>query len=135
VSDKLRQLHRHHSIENCTCVVWSVSTVAQLVAVEVARNLSKISRNDRKSSKRGKRRVFASTAVYQAILRDYMGIPGNLTTPIFGSEFKLMFRLSKPRCQRLMEDIMAEDLFFYKRRKSSSITTVLFRGKAVSSTH
>jgi hypothetical protein len=96
--------------------VVAAATVAHLVAVEVARNPSKRSRND--SSKRGKRRVFASTAVYQAILRDYTGIPGNPNTPIFGSEFKLMFRLRKPRFQRLTEDIMAEDHCFYKKKKN-----------------
>jgi hypothetical protein len=96
----------------------AAATVAHLVAVEVARNPSKRSRNDSKSSKRGKRRVFASTAVYQAILRDCMGFQGNPTPPIFGSELKLMFRLSNPRFQRLMKDIMAEDPFFYKKKKN-----------------
>jgi hypothetical protein len=68
--------------------VVAAATVAHLVAVEVAQNPSKRSRNESKSSRRGKRRVVASTAVHQAILRDYVGIPGNPTTPIFGSEFK-----------------------------------------------
>jgi coproporphyrinogen III oxidase-like Fe-S oxidoreductase len=58
-----------------------------------------------------------------------MGIPGSATTPIFGSDFKLMFRLNRPHFQRLVEDIMGENLQFYKRRKSSSITTVFFGGK------
>jgi hypothetical protein len=30
----------------------------------------------------------------------------------------MMFRLNKPRFQRLMEDIMAADLFFYKKEKN-----------------
>jgi hypothetical protein len=100
-----------------------------VVAVEVARNPSKRSRNDSKSSKRGKRRFFASTAVYKAILRGCMGIPGNPTIPIFGCEFKLMFRLSKPRFQRLMEGIMAEDLSSTKKEKSSSVTTIRLEAK------
>jgi hypothetical protein len=66
------------------------------------------------SSKIGKLRIFASTAVYKT----FFVIPGNPTTPIFGIELKLMFRLNKPRFQRLMEDIMAADLFFYKKEKN-----------------
>jgi hypothetical protein len=33
-----------------------------------------------------------------------LGIVGDLTTPLFGAEFKLMFGLSKTRFQLLMED-------------------------------
>jgi hypothetical protein len=43
--------------------VVAAATSAHLVAVEEARNPSKSSRNDSKSSRIGKRRIFASTAV------------------------------------------------------------------------
>ena len=41
------------------------------------------------------------------IRRDYFGIEGDLTTPIFKDRtFEMMFRLSRSRVQRVFEDVM-----------------------------
>jgi hypothetical protein len=53
-----------------------------------------------------------------AINRDYFGIVGDLTTPLFGAEFKLMFGLSKTRFQLLMEDVMARNLPHFQTKKN-----------------
>jgi hypothetical protein len=53
-----------------------------------------------------------------AIKRDYLGVVGDLTTPLFGSEFKVMFRLSRTRFQLLMEDVMARNIKFYQMKKN-----------------
>jgi hypothetical protein len=47
-----------------------------------------------------------------------LGIVGDLTTPLFGAEFKLMFRLSKTRFQLLMEDVMARNLPHFQTKKN-----------------
>jgi hypothetical protein len=52
------------------------------------------------------------------IKRDYLGLPGDPSTPLLGAEFKTMFRLSKTRFQVLMEDVMAADIAFYQQRKN-----------------
>jgi hypothetical protein len=39
--------------------------------------------------------------------RDYFGIPGDLTTPIFKDRsFEMMFRVSRSQVQRIFEDVM-----------------------------
>jgi hypothetical protein len=46
--------------------------------------------------------------------RDYFGIPGDLTTPIFKDRsFEMMFRVSRSRVQRIFEDVMHAGHPFY----------------------
>jgi hypothetical protein len=48
------------------------------------------------------------------IRRDYFGIEGDLTTPIFKDRtFEMMFRLSRSRVQRVFEDVMKAHHPFY----------------------
>jgi hypothetical protein len=48
------------------------------------------------------------------IQRDYFGIPGDLTTPIFKDRrFEMMFCLSRLRVQRIFEDVMQVNHPFY----------------------
>ena len=49
------------------------------------------------------------------IQRDYLGIPGDATTPLYASSFKKMFRISRTRFQVMMEDIMAKNIKFYQK--------------------
>lgn len=52
--------------------------------------------------------VFRHEEALLCIKRDYFGIPGDLSTPIFKDRtFIMMFRLSRLRVQRIFEDIMA----------------------------
>ena len=45
---------------------------------------------------------------FLCIKRDYFGVPGDLTTPIFKDRsFEMMFRLSRSRVQRIIEDVMS----------------------------
>ena len=51
------------------------------------------------------------------LLSIYLGIAGGPLTPLFvGVEFKRMFRISRPRFQRMMEDIAALGDSFYSSR-------------------
>jgi hypothetical protein len=43
------------------------------------------------------------------IQRDFLG-----DAPLIGSDFKSMFRISRSRFHCIMEDVMAEDIKFYK---------------------
>ena len=55
---------------------------------------------------RSKRRRFRHAEALHCIQRDCTGIPGDLSTPIFaGREFDTMFRISRSRFQRLLEDV------------------------------
>ncbi len=46
--------------------------------------------------------------VFLCIKRDYFGVPGDLTTPIFKDRsFEMMFRLSRSCVQRIIEDVMS----------------------------
>ena len=82
------------------------------VAVEVAtRKKPKI---DSRLLPRKEKRQFRHEEALHCINRDYMGILGDPSTPIFaGSEFASMFRISRPRFQRMLEDFAnSGDPFF-----------------------
>jgi hypothetical protein len=57
---------------------------------------------------RKKRRVFDHAGALHCITRDYLGLD-----PLFGKEFPLMFRLSRPRFEILMQAIKAKEIKFY----------------------
>ena len=58
--------------------------------------------------------LFRHDEAVWCIQRDFLGIPGDLTTPIFkDSSFEMFFRLSRTRVQRIFEDVMHADLPFY----------------------
>lgn len=54
----------------------------------------------------------------QVIQRDYIGIPGDPSTPLFGQEFKWMFRLSRPRFELLVQDVLNRQIPFYQPKKN-----------------
>jgi hypothetical protein len=60
------------------------------------------------------RRKFDHEGAKNNITRDYLG-----PDPLFGKEFNLMFRLSKPRFQLMMEDIMAKNFKFFATTTNS----------------
>jgi Plant transposon protein len=84
--------------------------VEELTAAEIT--------EDHRQLPRSKRRKFRHDEALACMKRDYLGIPGDLSTPLLGAEFKTMFRLSKTRFQVLMEDVMAADIDFYQRKKN-----------------
>ena len=64
---------------------------------------------------RNVKRVFRHEEALQCLRRDYFGVEGDLSTPLFaGSEFKAMFRISRSRFQRMMEDFSASEIPFYR---------------------
>lgn len=65
--------------------------------------------HDQRRLPRRERKVYAHDFVRIGLQRDYFG-----PNPLFdGREFDTMFRISKPRFQRLMEDIAADGVSFY----------------------
>ena len=84
-------------------------------SVAVVESSSKKAKIDHRLLQRNPKRKFRHDhEALHCINRDYMGIPGDLSTPIFaGSEFATMFRISRPRFQRLLEDFASSgDPFF-----------------------
>ena len=60
---------------------------------------------DHRKLPRSTRRKFRHDEALHCILRDYLGIREDLSTPIFaGSEFATMFRVSRPRFERMLQD-------------------------------
>jgi Plant transposon protein len=58
--------------------------------------------------------LFRHHEALHCIRRDYLGIPGDLTTPIFKDRnFEMMFRLSRTRVQKIFEDVMHSGNRFY----------------------
>jgi hypothetical protein len=55
-----------------------------------------------------KRRVFDHYGALQCIQRDYLG-----PHPLFGKEFPLMFRLSRPIFELMMQNIQQQQIAFY----------------------
>jgi hypothetical protein len=47
-----------------------------------------------------------------------LGIPEDPTTPLFGAEFKMMFRLSRTRFELLAQDVMARNFEHFKVKKN-----------------
>ena len=63
---------------------------------------------------RNTKAIFRHDEALKCIQRDYFGIPGDLTTPIFKNKsFEMMFRLSRSRVQRIFDDIMQTNHPFY----------------------
>ena len=63
---------------------------------------------------RNTKAIFRHDEALKCIQRDYFGIPGDLTTPIFKDKsFEMMFRLSRSRVQRIFDDIMQTNHPFY----------------------
>ena len=58
--------------------------------------------------------IFRHHEALWCIQRDYFGIAGDLSTPIFKDKnFEMMFRLSRTRVQRIFEDVMNAQHPFY----------------------
>ena len=68
---------------------------------------------------RDNRRHFHHQEASKCIYRDYLG-----PNPLMGAEFVLMFRITRPRFQCLMEDVMAADLPYYNRAPSNNSLSV-----------
>ena len=63
---------------------------------------------------RNPKRLFRHDEALYCIRRDYFGIEGDLTTPIFKDRsFEMMFCLSRSRVQRIFEDAMQVNHPFY----------------------
>ena len=97
--------------------VLSISQAAYAAALEVEAASNGPKRDHRKDP-RSSRRVFRSGEALHCIRRDYMGIPGDPSTPLLGAEFPLFFRVSRTRFQVMMEDIMAANIPFYMPKKN-----------------
>ena len=82
------------------------------VAITTSKKKAKI---DHRILTRKSKRKFRHDEALHCINRDYMGIPGDFSTPIFAgsAEFANMFRISRPRFQKMLEDFAnSGDPFF-----------------------
>jgi len=72
---------------------------------------------DHRSLRRSVRKTHRHDEALRCIQRDYLGIPGDDSTPLFpGKDFDGMFRMSLPRFRRLMIDLGSSGDPFYKDR-------------------
>ena len=84
---------------------------ALMVAQHIRKRKKKI---DGRTLPRSLRTKYRHAEALHCIKRDYLGIPDDLGSPIFnGREFDSMFRISRSRFQRLMEDFAATGDPFY----------------------
>ena len=99
---------------NCA-MISSITAAAALVAAPLPQPMIKRMKTDHRTLPRNNRRDFRHEDALRCIQRDYLGLMGDPSTPLLGSEFKLMFRLSRGRFQVLMEDINASNYRFFRR--------------------
>jgi hypothetical protein len=71
-----------------------------------------------KNARRSQRRIFKHDQALQAIRRDYLGHQQDPTTPLFGKDFNLMFRLSRQRFELLVQEIMQQKIPFFQPKKN-----------------
>ncbi len=93
----------------------AISTINAMVAMidscEEGKDKRKI---DHRLLPRPKRKQWRHAEALHCIQRDYLGFPNSPLPPMFdGKEFETMFRISRSRFQRLMEDIGNSDNAFY----------------------
>lgn len=88
------------------------------VVLERRRKRRRRQKVDHRRLPRRPRRKFRHSEALNCIKRDYLGLPGDPNTPLFGAEFSKQFRLSTGRFQVLMEDIQASKIPFYKPKKN-----------------
>jgi hypothetical protein len=72
----------------------------------------------KKTARRSQRRIFKYDQAVQAIRRDYLGHQQDPTTPLFGKDFNLMFRLSRQRFELLVQEIMHQKIPFFQPKKN-----------------
>ena len=90
-------------------VGMSMKLISAAVAASISRKRLKI---DHRLLPRKEKRKFRHQHAYDCIMYDYLG-----PDPLFGKEFDLMFRVSRRRMQRLLEDFGNSDLPFYSNAK------------------
>lgn len=103
-------------------VVTSAAMAAALAVASLMPPTNKRQKRDHRTLPRNKRREFRHNEALQCIHRDYLGVVGDPSTPLLGSEFKLMFRLSRGRFQVLMEDIKASNYPFFMSSDQDGIS-------------
>mmetsp|Transcript_15031 Transcript_15031/g.32775 ORF Transcript_15031/g.32775 Transcript_15031/m.32775 type:complete len:486 (+) Transcript_15031:39-1496(+) len=64
---------------------------------------------------RGKRRKFDHAGCLRDLHRDYLG-----PNPLFGAEFELMFRVSRPRFELMLQDFGNSGIPFYRAKPSAN---------------
>ena len=102
---------------NMLAAAAAAANAAHLVALDLLDSPSRKRKKDHRSQPRAKRRLFHCDEALMCIQRDYIGSPTIPDSPLFGADFKMMFRLSRSRFQKLLEDVMATDTPFYKKKK------------------
>ena len=90
----------------------ATSMFMQLVAAISISLPAKKRKIDHRLLPRKEKRKFRHHHAYLCIMYDYLG-----PDPLFGKEFPLMFRVSRPRMQRLLEDFGNSDIQFYSNAK------------------
>jgi hypothetical protein len=92
-----------------------VRIVQAMIAWEVSSD-EEDAKTDHRTLPRRPRKSFEHDAALRCILRDYLG-----PIPIFnGRDFDVMFRISKSRFQKIMEDVGNSNILFYRNRTAGS---------------
>ena len=90
-------------MDDTTSLITVAAQTTNILMLELAESPEKNRKNSgNKVAKRSPRRRFKNGQALQAIKRDYLGLPEDPSTPLFAQDFKLMFRLSRPRFELLV---------------------------------
>ena len=98
-------------------MLLAVMQAGTAVAMAMSDHQRKKQKVDHRTLPRGERRKFRHDQALACIKRDYLG-----PTPLFGADFKLMFRISLGRFQVLMEDIMNSHIEFFRLTPRDGVT-------------
>jgi hypothetical protein len=67
---------------------------------------------------RSSRRTFKSDEALKCIQRDFTGRADLDFIPLYGKEFSRIFRISRTRFQKMMEDVMTSGIQFHQPKKN-----------------
>jgi hypothetical protein len=91
---------------------------ASITAIRRSRRRRKRMKIDHRKLPRSSRRTFKSDEALKCIQRDFTGRADLDFIPLYGKEFSRIFRISRTRFQKMMEDVMASGIQFYQPKKN-----------------
>jgi hypothetical protein len=98
------------SSDGDSAIMIQVAGLFAMLELELMAEDSSINRARRKERQStGTRRSFDHYGAYNNIQRDHLG-----PDPLFGKEFPLFFRLSRPRVELIIQQLGNSDIGFYK---------------------
>jgi Plant transposon protein len=93
-------------------VMENARKFAQIIAEDREKIEAEFKAKRKANAPRKKRGKYRHGEAWHCVMRDYIG-----PDPLYGSEFPKIFRISRPRFQRLMEDFGNSDIAFFSNNQ------------------